>query len=265
MSRPTIPLSRSSHRRTLPGVVATGGSLLCLALAGCLPIGGWPFGQQPTEPATPPVSVPATATPSVPPASPTVEVSVPPATVPPATVTTTVTAPPPPPAKDPGSGARTISGSTLGFASPTGNLVCTMRASGPVICHATQATWKGSAVPVSKQRNCEEFGPFGPWDDVALDDTGAFGLCVTEINTLEAYLTWGGEPNEFGKEFRSWYEPGRDKVVVPEKGIQLPVLPYGGVATTGRYRCTMATTGVTCTDTKTGHGFSLARAKIEVR
>ena len=38
-----------------------------------------------------------------------------------------------------------------------------------------------------------------------------------------------------------------------------PVLPYGGSRSVGRYTCTSRTTGMTCLNRHSGHGFRIAR------
>lgn len=162
-----------------------------------------------------------------PPASPTVRASVRPLTVPPATVTTTVTAPPPPPA---GSGLRCPDDQRLhprirlahrepGVHDARLGARHLSRDAGDVEgirgarVEAAQTARSSRAVRPLGRRGARRHRRFRVVRD-------------RDQHPGEPYLTWGGEPNEFGKEFRSWYEPGRDKVVVPEKGIQLPVLPY---------------------------------------
>jgi hypothetical protein len=42
------------------------------------------------------------------------------------------------------------------------------------------------------------------------------------------------------------------------------VLPYGESITAGVLRCESADSGITCRDTKTGHGFSIARQAYQL-
>ncbi|WP_051265792.1 hypothetical protein [Nakamurella lactea] len=42
------------------------------------------------------------------------------------------------------------------------------------------------------------------------------------------------------------------------------ILPYGRSLTIGQFRCSSATTGVDCRSTRTGHGFTLAKAAVDV-
>lgn len=253
-------MPRIAHaRRRPPGPATAAIVLLGLALTGCLPGGAWPFGAPTTPDAAPTPTVVAT------PDRPTPTASAAPSTLNPLgpePAPPTVTVPNPPAPAPPA--ARTVTGSTIGFASPSGNIVCTMRASGGVHCAIREATWKGSAVPKAKQRNCDATEPFGHWQELLLDETGAWGHCATEATTMEAYFTLDGAPNALGREFRTWHDPQRDATFSWGSVAAAPVLPYGGTATTGRYRCVMATTGVSCTDTATGAGFLLSRAKVRV-
>jgi len=42
------------------------------------------------------------------------------------------------------------------------------------------------------------------------------------------------------------------------------VLAYGKSITVGRFRCTSRSTGMTCVDTRNGHGFTIARASYRL-
>lgn len=159
-----------------------------------------------------------------------------------------------------------VTGSHLGFASPTGNLVCIMDAVGGVRCHAIQATWSGKDIPATKLQNCgtAPFGDFGPGQDVILTSSGAFGSCVSQLSVLPAFVTTDGRPNTDRPEYRTW--AGRDATQVEVlPGLKAWVLPYGTTAVTGWFACTMADTGITCSDTTGSAGFHLSRAELTLR
>lgn len=160
---------------------------------------------------------------------------------------------------------QAVTGTHLGFASPTGNLVCTMSVAGGVRCHAMTANWTGKDVPAAKTTGCTELGAdFGPGQDVVLTAEGSFGSCVTEISVFEAVEATDGQRNTFGTEFRTW--AGDDTELVEfMPGMTAHVLPYGTTATTGRYSCAMADTGITCSDSQSQAGFHLSRNDLTLR
>lgn len=72
------------------------------------------------------------------------------------------------------------------------------------------------------------------------DCRGAWGGALS-VGTGPAGLVCGGRPAQGGE-----------------------VLPYGETVRRGGYQCTVATTGVDCRATATGHGFRLARESYEL-
>jgi hypothetical protein len=46
--------------------------------------------------------------------------------------------------------------------------------------------------------------------------------------------------------------------------MMLAVLPYGSALAVGHMRCDSETTGVTCRNLTTGHGFSMAREAYSI-
>lgn len=176
------------------------------------------------------------------------------------------TEPATPPATPKAPAAMAISGPRLAFASPSGNLVCSMTASEGVRCHAWDATWTGSNIPVERTRNC---GPqdlntdFGPLHDVVVTPEGSFGSCVSENSMPEAYVIFEAERHPDVLGYRTWAKP--DTKLVETLGGTAYALPYGSTATSGRYACTMERSGVTCTDTRTKAGFHLSRSDIILR
>lgn len=116
-------------------------------------------------------------------------------------------------------------GGGLYFSSPSGNIHCTITASGDgyALCSIDQKKWTGSPKPASCQWN---------WLDnhVAVGSAGAeSGQCL------------GG-------------------VEVPSVAT---VLPYGQSLTDGAITCSSAETGVTCRHDGTGHGFTLRRDALD--
>ena len=60
----------------------------------------------------------------------------------------------------------------------------------------------------------------------------------------------------------SWRRSGDPTVVV--NGLTLAALPYGSAILVGTLQCDSATTGVTCRNTATGHGFSMSREAYSI-
>jgi hypothetical protein len=46
--------------------------------------------------------------------------------------------------------------------------------------------------------------------------------------------------------------------------MTMAVLPYGSALASGVIRCESATSGVTCRNTSTGHGFTMAREAYSI-
>lgn len=262
--------ARSSRRRFTLGVVAgVAAGLTIVALAG-----GYLASQGGLRGTPEPAGAPTTTTrPASSPAASAATTPTPRATpTPPSTPTpeptreatpdpTTAPVQPDPQRPVPG----TITGSQLGFASPTGNLVCTMDSEHGVRCHAMQANWSGKDVPADRLQGCSpEYGEFGPGQDVILTKDGPFGSCVSDMSVFEAVELNEGRRNDFGTEFRTWARQDTQLVEIMP-GMKAYVLPYGTTVVTGRFTCTMATTGITCTDTRTKDSFHLSRNNLTLR
>jgi hypothetical protein len=58
-------------------------------------------------------------------------------------------------------------------------------------------------------------------------------------------------------DFVGWRRAGDPTVAV--NGLTLAALPYGSSLLSGTLQCDSATTGVTCKNISTGHGFTMAR------
>lgn len=146
------------------------------------------------------------------------------------------------------------------FASPTGNIKCALRgATGDVgldaraFCGVDQA--EAGVVPTMEEA-C------GPNPDVpvagvaVMADGKASWVCAGDAQSYPftdsspEYIAWSGD--HFGATAKQG-----DRTLV--------VLPYGRSLVAGDSTCSMATDGVTCTNTATGHGFHLSRAGATLR
>jgi hypothetical protein len=63
-------------------------------------------------------------------------------------------------------------------------------------------------------------------------------------------------------DYVSWRRSGDPTVVV--NGLTLAALPYGSALLVGTLQCESATTGVTCRNTSTGHGFTMSREAYSI-
>jgi hypothetical protein len=61
---------------------------------------------------------------------------------------------------------------------------------------------------------------------------------------------------EVGQSTTTWWQPGGKTVKNSDE--TMAVLPYGSALVVGHMRCDSASTGVTCRNLASGHGFSMA-------
>ena len=263
-----VDAAQGARRRRTTGImasIAAGVTIVALAGGYVASQGGLrgtpgPAGGGPTPAASGTPSASPDATPS---ASPTPSST--PSTSPTPSQSPSASATPPPNTTPAVPKPTKVTGSQLGFASPTGNLVCTMDVQAGVRCHAMQANWTGKDVPQSKLKGCDPgYGDFGPGQDVILTREGSFGNCVSELSVFEAIATNDGQPNPYGTEYRSW--AGKDtKLVEFLPGMKAYVLPYGTTATAGQFSCGMSDMGITCGDANSGAMFHLSRNDLTLR
>ncbi|MCA0296114.1 MAG: hypothetical protein LCH96_12585 [Actinobacteria bacterium] len=137
------------------------------------------------------------------------------------------------------------------FASPSGNFQCFINTTG---AGCVGGTWAPGVLP--SRKICSEGSPSGPemWGSKP-----AAWHCSTDPHSFP-YLDRGYE------EGVAWWDDTfgtsmRDPWTHTQK---LAVLPYGKGLVAGDFRCTMAKTGVTCVNTRTGEGFTASRAKVDL-
>lgn len=141
-------------------------------------------------------------------------------------------------------------GPTSSFASPTGNLWCNISASG--------AGCQGQKFNAGAQATVDCEGSRVLGDAVVIEGTGkATWQCTTEIFAFP-FL-------DKNKAFTTWWDPaiGDKRSVRTDSGNVLATLRYGNTLTAGDFRCTSAVDGVTCTNTVSGHGFTLSKAGVK--
>ena len=200
--------------------------LFCAALAGCLP-----------SPApSPTVAVPASPTAGS-------------TSAPPPQPSTSRPGPSEPgtPSVPPASGAIDVAKhASADFASPSGRIWCGLHAD-VALCHFPFGDYQGK-IPDS-----EDVCP-----GVGLDVTGV------QVTAAGSDYFCSGDPS-------AWPVHGSTQVAwqkdtgfpfVKFDGQTLATLPYGRALSHGRYLCASETNGVTCADTRSGHGFRVARAGV---
>lgn len=147
-------------------------------------------------------------------------------------------------------GQSVIEAERAGFVSPSGRIDCAMfpddGGSGGVRCDFYgEHDWK-----LPKPADCE----FDYGSTVALNDTGkAVPGCVSD-SILE--LAQVRSDNEYVK----WHAASGP--TVDKFGKTLAVLAYGQTLKVGVYRCSMASVGLTCTNTNTGAHFFISKEKV---
>jgi hypothetical protein len=141
------------------------------------------------------------------------------------------------------------------FITPSGRIACIMSAN-MVFCDylAHDRLWD--------LQLCPNTG----WDDRILLEDSAGGECHSdsygEMMTLSKDDPW------YTPAVVSWWKPGDPTVSYARQPGQtdrvLAALPYGSALSNSHFLCESATTGVTCRNTVTGHGFTMSREAYSV-
>jgi hypothetical protein len=125
------------------------------------------------------------------------------------------------------------------FVSPSGQIVCQLLASGARCDYfARDKAWDAP-----EPGNCDL-----SWGWSLYVDRTAGTSCVGDTIVTRAAVDSG---------FDTWRKPADP--TVDWNGIALAVLPYGSTLLVNTFRCDSATTGVTCQNQSTGHGFFMSR------
>jgi hypothetical protein len=157
-------------------------------------------------------------------------------TSPPAASTTTTTT-------APAGDVRTVAEAGA-FATPSGRIVCLVTIDS-IRCDfvGTDKSWKAP-----KPTNCEL-----DWGSSLYVTKTAGSTCAgdTVIDTASV-----------DSDYVSWRKPTDPIVTVYD--LKLVALPYGSSVAAVTFRCDSASTGVTCQNTATGHGFTMSREAYSV-
>jgi len=125
------------------------------------------------------------------------------------------------------------------FVTPSGQIVCELLASGARCDYFAQ----DKAWDAPEPANCDL-----NWGWSLYVDRTAGTSCVGDTIVTTAALNSG---------FDTWRKPADP--TVDWNGIALAALPYGSTLLVDTFRCDSATTGVTCQNQSTGHGFFMSR------
>lgn len=156
-------------------------------------------------------------------------------------------------------GDPTRLGRTSYFVSPTGNVWCKLSAKGAScrsIWYAARAKLRSCGKEGNRRDGAASVGTKGRarWGC----STAMFGYPFLKADKrVLRFLK--GELNPKGV---AWYDARVGTAVRAASfgpKATLAALRYGNTLVAGRFRCTMATTGVTCINTKTHHGFHVNR------
>jgi hypothetical protein len=207
---------------------------LALLLTGCGLFG----------PKAPPVIDPGSSIPAPAPSS--GNLSLPPVALPSGITSANPTSPPAAPPTTttaPAGDVRTVDEAGA-FATPSGRIVCLVSIDS-VRCDFVGAdkSWKAP-----KPTNCEL-----DWGSSLYVAKTAGSTCAgdTVIDTASVDSV-----------YVSWSKPSDPIVTVYD--LKLVALPYGSSLAVGSFRCDSASTGVTCKNTATGHGFTMAREAYSI-
>lgn len=130
------------------------------------------------------------------------------------------------------------------FATPSGRIVCII-ADNSVRCDfiGTDKVW------TSPQPNACDLD----WGD---------SLYLTQTAGSTCHGDTLADTPALDSDFVGWRRTGDPTVVV--NGLTLAALPYGSALLGGMLQCDSATTGVTCKNTSTGHGFTMSREAYSI-
>lgn len=129
-------------------------------------------------------------------------------------------------------------GDNAAFSSPSGRIICFMSVEGARCEFVGDKAWKPPRPP-----GCQL-----EWESIlVVGDTAGAGCAGDTV----------AETAQVGSEYTTWRRSADPTVVV--YGMTMAALPYGSGLDSGAFRCESATTGVTCRNTTTGHGFTMAR------
>ena len=139
---------------------------------------------------------------------------------------------------------RKVTELAAGFATPSGRIVCIMEDSS-VRCDfiATDKAWTSP-----EPKGCQL-----AWGDSLELTTTAGSTCHGD--TL-------ADTPALDSDVVGWRRSGDPVAVV--NGLSLAALPYGSSLLVGTLQCDSASTGITCKNTSTGHGFTMSREAYSI-
>lgn len=141
------------------------------------------------------------------------------------------------------------------FITPSGRIACVM-SSNVAFCEylATDLVWR------------DQFCRISDWGvRMGVEDVVTSG-CHSDSNGEQ--MTLSKDDAWYAPEVVSWWRTGDPTVSYPRQPGQsdrvLAALPYGSALRNSRFLCESATTGVTCRNTVTGHGFTMSREAYSI-
>lgn len=134
-------------------------------------------------------------------------------------------------------------GDAAAFSSPSGRIICYLGLDAARCDFVGDKAWTAA-----KPAGCEL-----DWQSTLVVVNTAGAGCVGDTVIETAVV---------GSEWTTWRRAGDPTVVVYD--MTMAVLPYGSALASGVIRCESATSGVTCRNTSTGHGFTMAREAYSI-
>ncbi|MGB3685000.1 MAG: hypothetical protein WA991_04145 [Ornithinimicrobium sp.] len=148
-------------------------------------------------------------------------------------------------------GTYVVSGDQASFVMPSGNIQCVMR-SGSVVCQISQKRFE----PAAKDLSDAVLGECGTNNADALtllDNDVAAWTCTSETIRGQASIDLGG-----------WWAADGVGDTESVDGLDLAVLNYGQAIQLGSILCSSESAGISCRDTASSAGFTLAREDYTV-
>ena len=139
---------------------------------------------------------------------------------------------------------RSVSGDAAAFSTPSGRMVCLL-STGSARCEyvAGDKAWTSP-----KPANCEL-----DWGSALYLGKTAGSLCAGDTVADTARLDG---------DYVGWRRTGDPTATVFD--LNEAALPYGSSLSIGTIRCDSATTGITCRNAATGHGFTMSREAYSI-
>lgn len=156
-------------------------------------------------------------------------------------------------------GATTVA-EPAAFVTPSGNIVCELDDEGAG-CQVFEHEW--TAPPPTG--TCE-YLTYGDFVGISAGKSAEY-TCTGTVWSQREMLTPVSYPEGRSNPEPSWFFPDVDSIVMEQGPIptEAYALSYGRTLRRGPMECTVTQPGVSCTDTQSGHGFTVSKESVTLR